>query len=222
MESMLLRHPPPPWISFARNSRLAVWDHMLTVYDRFTIATLIGFMGLAAFQFYFSFYAENQRLTSTDLAFNLVPIYNAASTLGRIIPNAISDKAGPFNVLAPSICATGIVYFCTMATHTEAGIIAMTAIAGFFLGIFTAMPPVCFAVLIKDKSRIGTRIGMGFAMTSFGLLAGGPGGGAILGSMEPLHWKSLWAFAGTAASAAGLMYTGLRVARSGFKLAIKA
>ncbi len=70
----------------------------------------------AAFQFYFSFYAENQHLTSTNLAFNLVPIYNAASILGRIIPNAVSDQAGPFNVLAPSICATGIVYFCTMAT----------------------------------------------------------------------------------------------------------
>jgi MFS family permease len=189
---------------------------------RFTIATLLGFMGLGPFQFYFSFYAEHQKLTSTELAFNLVTIYNAVSTFGRIIPNAISDKIGPLNVLAPSICVMGVVYFCTMATHSGAGIIVLTAAAGIFLGIFTGMVPVCFAALVKDKSRLGTRIGMGFAMTSFGLLIGGPGGGAVLGSVEPLNWVGVWVFAGTSASVAGIMYVVLRFARTGFKLGVKA
>ena len=191
-------------------------------YMWFALATMIGFMGLAAFQFYFSFYSANQKLTTRDLAFYLVAIYNAASAAGRIIPNAMSDKVGPFNILAPCILFTGVIYFCAIATHTSAGIVVVTAFGGFCSGVFTAMPPVCFAALIKDKSRIGTRIGMGFAMTSFGLLVGGPGGGAILGRTEPLHWLRLWIFAGVTASVAGLMYTALRIARSGFKLVVKA
>jgi hypothetical protein len=76
--------------------------------------------------------------------------------------------------------------------------------------------------LTKDKTKIGTRIGMGFGMISFGTLVGGPGGGAILGKADLLNWDGLWIFGGVTALVSGVLYSGLRVRRIGLKLNVKA
>lgn len=188
----------------------------------FAVATAIGFMGLTAFQIYFAFYAEQQELVSTSFAFSLVSIYNALSALGRIVPNAISDKVGQFNILAPCVLLTGVVYFCTIATHARGPMIGITILGGFFLGVLTALPPVCFAVLTKDKTKIGTRIGTGFAIIAFGVLAAGPAAGAILQRSKPLDWTGLFTFSGTAMLVGGLMYSALRFAKFGLSPFIKA
>ena len=188
----------------------------------FAIATSIGFMGVNAFQSYFSFYAAEQQITSTVFAFNLVSIYNAMSAVGRIVPNAISDKIGQWNILAPASLLCSAVYFCTIATHAEGPMIGISLLGGFFLGILTALPPVCFTILTKDKSKIGTRIGTGFAIIAPGILTGGPGAGGILERSDPLDWQGLFIFAGTALFVTGTMYSVLRGARSGFRPLIKA
>lgn len=77
-----------------------------------------------------------------------------------------------------------------------------------------------FIILTKDKSRIGTRIGMGFAMIGVGPLIGGPGAGAILGS--DMDWTSTWVFGGVMLLASGFLFLILRCWRSGVKLNIKA
>ena len=84
------------------------------------------------------------------------------------------------------------------------------------------MPPVLFVVLTEDKSKIGTRIGMGFTMLAVGVLAGGPGGGAILGNAgSQLHWTATWIYAGVMALAAGVIFCILRVMRGGLKPMVK-
>lgn len=45
----------------------------------FVLAAVIGFIGLYVGLFYISFYAEQQRITDTSLAFYLVPILNGMS-----------------------------------------------------------------------------------------------------------------------------------------------
>lgn len=150
-------------------------------YMLFCISSLIGFMGLYVILFYLSYFAEDQ----TQMAFYLVPIFNAASCFGRTLPNALSDKTGPFNLIAPGASIVGVLIFSLIVVKTEAAIIIIAILAGFFGGVFIGMPPVCFVALTKDKTKIGTRIGMGFGMISFGVLAGGPGGGAILGNLIP-------------------------------------
>jgi hypothetical protein len=84
------------------------------------------------------------------------------------------------------------------------------------------MPPVCFVALTQDKTKIGTRIGMGFSIIAFGVLIGGPGGGAILGKVAPLNWHGLWIFGGVTPLVAAVCYVVLRVQRSGFKVNVKA
>ena len=98
---------------------------------------------------------------------------------------------------------------------------------GFFSGIFIALPPVLFVAFTEDKSKVGTRIGMGFAMVGCGVLAGGPGAGGILqgnnGSLESgdLDWTSTWTYGGVCTIVAGVMFAILRVWRGGLKLKVK-
>ncbi|KAL9612463.1 MAG: hypothetical protein Q9167_002935 [Letrouitia subvulpina] len=202
---------------------LVDWSAFTDVpYMVFVVATLIGFMGLNIILFYLSYDAQERDITNTKMAFYIIAIFNAASTFGRAAPNALSDKTGPFNLLAPCAIISGVLILCMIAVRSEAAIIVVAVLSGFFSGVFIAMPPVCFVSLIKDKTRIGTRMGMGFGMIAFGMLIGGPGGGAILGTQEPLEWTGLWAFGGVSAALAGIMYAGLRVARGGFSLHVKA
>ena len=190
-------------------------------YMVFVLATLIDFIGLSIILFYLSYVAEARNITDTRMSFYLVAIFNGASTLGRTIPNALSDKIGPFNLLAPCAVATGVLIFCMMAVSNETVIIIVAVLVGFFSGVFIAMPPVCLVRLIEDKTKIGTRMGMAFGMISVGLLVGGPGGGNILGTTEPLDWRGLWTFGGVMATVSGLIYFGLRAARGGFGLLVK-
>ncbi|KAK6949890.1 hypothetical protein Daesc_008213 [Daldinia eschscholtzii] len=191
-------------------------------YMAFTFTTFIGFMGLSILIFYISYFPQERGLTDDALSFYMVPIFNAASCFGRVVPNAVSDKIGPFNVVAPCSLITGILMLCFMAVNTRGAVIAVAVLAGFFSGVFIAMPPVCFFPLTKDKSKLGTRIGMGFGIIALGLLVGGPVAGAILGTTKPLDWEGLWGFGGAAAALSGFMYAALRVYRSGWALNIKA
>lgn len=187
----------------------------------FVLATLIGFMGLNVILFYLSYAASAQHITDTKMSFYIIAIFNAASTFGRTAPNALSDKVGVFNLIAPCAVISGVLILCMMAVKSEAAIIVVAILIGFFSGVFIAMPPVCFVKLTADKGKIGTRVGMGFGMVAVGVLVGGPGGGSILGTQEPLNWKGLWSFGGVTACVSGIIYMGIRVARGGPKLFVK-
>ena len=110
-------------------------------------------------------------------------------------------------MIAPGATCVGIVFLCYF---------------GFFSGIFIALPPVLFVALTADKSKIGTRIGMGMAMVGIGVLAGGPGGGSVLGSNpKDLHWNATWIYAGVCSLGAAATFFVLRGIRGGLKLKVK-
>lgn len=67
----------------------------------FTIGCLIGFIGLYVGIFYLSYFGQSNGYTDTSLSFYLVPILNAGSVFGRTLPNILSDKIGPLNVITP-------------------------------------------------------------------------------------------------------------------------
>ena len=109
-----------------------------------------------------------------------------------------------------------------MPVSNVGGMVVVALLFGFFSGVFIALPPVLFVALTKDKSKVGTRIGMGFAMIGIGVLCGGPGGGGILGNDgSNLHWNGVWIYAGVTTMAAGTVFTIIRILRAGPKLAVK-
>lgn len=188
----------------------------------FTLALLIVFIGNAVLIFYISFYPEDRGFTNESLAFYMAAIFNAGSVLGRIAPNALSDRIGVFNTIAPVTLLLGVTVLCMLAVRNEAGMIVEAIVTGFFSGVVVALPPVCFRVLTKNPSMIGTRIGQGFAIGGIGLLIGGPSAGAILGKGDSLDWTGLWTYGGVAGCVAGLIFFCVRVMRAGFGLKVKA
>lgn len=191
-------------------------------YMTFVFASLIAFMGLFVLFFYISYFSGAKPITDTKMAFYIVPILNAGSCFGRTIPNAMADKMGPFNLITPCCMMIGVLILCLLAVTSEGGLIVIALLTGFFSGALIGLPPLCFVALTKDKTRIGTRVGMGFGIIGLGVLAGGPAGGAILALSDHLNWNGLWVFGGVLCLAAGFMYLGLRVVLYGSKLKVKA
>ncbi|KAJ6023678.1 hypothetical protein N7540_004475 [Penicillium herquei] len=185
-------------------------------YIVFSLGLLILFIGNAILIFYISFYSQNKGFTDTELAFYLVAVFNAASILGRIAPNALSDRIGVFNTIAPLSLLLGVTVLCLLGVVNKAGMIVEAIVTGFFSGVVVALPPVCFRMLTENKAMLGTRVGQGFAMGGFGLLIGGPSGGAILASDD--DWTAIWVYGGVAACAAGLIMMVVRVMKAGFKI----
>lgn len=187
----------------------------------FVVGSLVGFIGLYVMLFYISFYAEVRGITNSSLSFYLIAILNSTSMFGRTLPNALSDKTGPLNLIIPGAFICGILNIGMIGVHNVGGIVVMALLFGFFSGVFVALPPLLFVALTQDKSKIGTRMGMGFAVVGLGALIGGPGGGAILGTGENMQWTGVWLFGGFANIAAGLIFVGLRFYKAGLKLKVK-
>lgn len=186
------------------------------------IAATIGFIGLYVIFFYISFYGESTRIADSTMSFYIIPILNAASTFGRTLPNALSDVTGPLNLITPGAIICSILAFCMLAVKDLAGYIIEAILLGFFSGVFIALPPVLFVALTKDRTKIGTRIGMGFGILGFGVLAGGPGAGAILGNgPDNLNWTGVWVYGGVTLMASGFLFAAVRVWRGGMKLKVK-
>ncbi|CAG8908994.1 unnamed protein product [Penicillium egyptiacum] len=192
-------------------------------YLAFVFTSLIAYMGLFVILFYLSFFSEATRITDSSLAFYMVPIFNAASVFGRTIPNKLADRFGPFNLLVPAALSSGLLMFCMMAVHSKAAVIVMAILSGFMSGALIGLPPMCLAILTADKSKLGTRVGMGYAIIALGVLASGPSSGAILrNGGASLDWHSLWVFGGVPTCVSGLGYAAIRVYKYGPKLNIKA
>lgn len=73
------------------------WPYMTLV-----AGCLIGFIGLYIGFFYIPYFGQESGITDASLSFYLVPILNVGSIFGRTMPNWLSDRIGPLNVIAPS------------------------------------------------------------------------------------------------------------------------
>lgn len=86
----------------------------------FTFGCLIGFIGLYVMLFYLSYYGVATGTADASMAFYVVPILNASSMFGRTLPNWLSDKTGPLNILIPGALICGVLLLCMQAVHSLA------------------------------------------------------------------------------------------------------
>ncbi|KAL3455756.1 major facilitator superfamily domain-containing protein [Aspergillus heterothallicus] len=170
-------------------------------YTTLIIGSFFMFLGMFPPIFYLPSYGLSKGMTPT-MAFYLSAILNAASFPGRIVPAILSDKIGKINTLAGAGITTGILTLCWQRVSGSGGVIAFTAIFGFFSGAIISGSTVCLASCATDAKNIGTYMGMGMAVVSIAPLIGPPISGALEDTV--LGFKAISIFAGVVTLAGGV------------------
>ncbi|ORY63351.1 uncharacterized protein BCR38DRAFT_458507 [Pseudomassariella vexata] len=187
----------------------------------FTLGVLIVFIAQTVVVFYIYFYPADRSFTDTSLVFYMAAIFNAGSVLGRILPNALSDRIGLFSTIVPLTVLLGVTIICLLGVCNAAGIFIEVVVTAFFSGVIIALPHVCFRVLTENESMIGTRRA-GFCDWWTRLVGWRAECCAGLGTtVDPLNGTGLWVYGGATACVAGLIYVCVRIMRSGLALNMK-
>ncbi|KAL6251783.1 hypothetical protein RBB50_001993 [Rhinocladiella similis] len=142
---------------------------------------------------------------SPGMALYLVPIFNGASGVGRIIPGFIADRVGNYNVSTSAACLSGILTFGVwLPGHSHATTIVYAALFGMSSGSYTSITP-ALLTQISPISDIGLRSGTIYACTSVAALTGSPIGGALIQAAGGSYWK-LQTFTGIMLAAGSAFY----------------
>lgn len=116
-----------------------------------------------------------------------------------------------------------MILLCNFAVFNAGGLICTALFFGFLSGIFVATPPLLFMVLTKDKTKLGARMGMAYALVGLSVLPGGPGAGAVLQhDWNRLDGAAAWTYAGILPLSAFAVFCALRLWQTGPKLLVKA
>ena len=197
------------------------WTEM--PYTLFNIGQFFGVMGLYVPFYYAGLNAVQQQHASEGVAFYIFSIVNAGGFFGRIVPNYFADRWGPFNVLVPCSLIAAALAFAWIGVKSTAGLIVFCLLYGFFSGAFISIPPSCIVSLSPDLSVVGIRVGMSFALASFGILIGNPSAGAILGAGDSGRaWIGLKSWCATCVGIATIFIISARIKKTGWKLIVKA
>ena len=189
-------------------------------YTMYCVGMFLAFASFYGPVYYLQPYAIQTGLATEDFGFYLLPILNAVSVPGRILPNFAGDYIGPMNVLVPASFMTGVMALVWIDVHSLGGIIAFACFYGFFSGAFISIAPVGIVVLTPDLRKIGARMGQSFFVCSWGLLIGTPVSGAILSSTG--KYLGVQLFSGILLLATATAFFVSRTCKVGFKLKVKA
>ncbi|EAT79363.1 hypothetical protein SNOG_13036 [Parastagonospora nodorum SN15] len=94
----------------------------------------LAFLGLFSPFFYIPSYAASHG-ASAQTSFYMISIMNAATLFGRVIPGAVADRVGHYNVMVFLLLFSGIISFCWTAVHTLAGLVIWSIAYGFSSGV---------------------------------------------------------------------------------------
>ncbi|KUJ09023.1 MFS general substrate transporter [Mollisia scopiformis] len=192
---------------------------------RYMLCVLGVFLGYAGCQvtfFYIAYFGQAQGWFVGNVALYLVVIINAGAIIGRLMPNWLSDKVGPINVVLPGSLLMGVLLLCNLAVVNAGGIICIALFFGVLSGIFVSLPPLLFMALTEDKSKMGARMGIAYLFVGLSVLPGGPGAGGVLQHKgSSLHWHAAWTYAGVLQLAAFVVFCVLRVWQGGLAFTVK-
>ncbi|KAF9465708.1 major facilitator superfamily domain-containing protein [Collybia nuda] len=158
--AILLMRPRFPFASRAQGSTLSDLQVFLRdpPYVFMTLGTVLLLAGLYFPIFFLQLNAITNGLDS-NFAFYTLVMLNGASTVGRILPNILAGRIGPFNVLIPCVAISSALVYCSLAVKDVAGTIIFALLYGISL-----LPPAIGSLAEKD-SEIGARMGICFTFT---------------------------------------------------------
>lgn len=112
-------------------------------------------------------------------ATNLIIIINGAAAPFRVLVPLFSDRFGPLNIITPVTLVWAAVAFCWLGVSSTGGYYAFAAVYGATSGAFQCLLPTTVASITDRLDKVGTRMGMSFALISFSSMTGPPVGGAL-------------------------------------------
>ncbi|KAI1378056.1 MFS general substrate transporter [Hypoxylon crocopeplum] len=148
----------------------------------------------------------------------LLPILNAVSIPGRILPGFLGDRFGRFNVMVFISGLSGVITLALWVPgKSTATTVVYGAVFGFASGGFISLMPALIAQ-ISDLREIGTRTGVAFLAAAVGALTGSPIGGAIVSSQGG-DYLGLQLFCGCTMLLSAFFFIASRTVQVGFKYA---
>ncbi|KNG83739.1 hypothetical protein ANOM_008503 [Aspergillus nomiae NRRL 13137] len=182
-----------------------------------TVAGMLLFMWGMFLPFNYILLQAEAAGMSPTLILYLLPILNAASIFGRIIPGVAADKLGRYNVMIVISFISALSCLAVwVPVKNTAGMVVFVIIFGFSSGGFISLGPSLIAQ-ISDIGEIGTRAGTAFTIMSFGALTGSPIGGAIV-SAQHGEFLGLQLFCGFSLLAGSIALFSARYTLVGCKL----
>ncbi|KAK6582564.1 hypothetical protein PZA11_004972 [Diplocarpon coronariae] len=153
---------------------------------------------------------------SVNLSIYLIPILNASSIFGRILPGIIADRIGRFNVMIVTTAFSAVVVLgLWLPSSGNIPIIIFCVLYGFSSGAFVSMGPALIAQ-ISPIREIGTRSGTYFLCVAVGGLTGNPIGGALI-QRDSGGFHYLQVFCGVTMAAGAVVFYADRWVQVGFK-----
>lgn len=146
----------------------------------FTVSTFFNFLGYIVPYFYIPTYAREQLGTSDSLALYMLVMSLAGTFFGRLASGIFAHYLG--STLTWALCCLGSAILCLswISIETERAFIAFSILWGFLSAALVTLPSATFASICPDLSKLGTRVGMSWSVSSIASLIGSPIAGALL------------------------------------------
>ncbi|KAF1974450.1 MFS general substrate transporter [Bimuria novae-zelandiae CBS 107.79] len=151
------------------------------VFDLFILGSIFCVAGLWFAFFYINAFARTKLDLTLEGSIPFLLVLSGVGIPGRLILAYIADHyCRPLTISLVVSFVTSLLLYGWIAIESIASMYVFAVLYGLFAAALQSMFPAVLADLTLDHKKIGTRMGMGFAFSSFGCLIGGPGGGALV------------------------------------------
>ncbi|KAH7402456.1 major facilitator superfamily domain-containing protein [Pyrenochaeta sp. MPI-SDFR-AT-0127] len=146
----------------------------------FTCCSFSTFLGYIVPYFYIPTYARERLGSSESTALYMLVLSVAGSFFGRLASGLLAHHIGSIVTWMLCAFASGVLALCWIVIDKESTFIAFSILWGFFSAALVTVPSAAFANITPDLSRLGTRLGMSWSVSSLATLTGAPIAGALL------------------------------------------
>jgi len=155
-----------------------------TLFLHFTGCTTSIFLGYIVPYFYIPTYARERLGSSDSLALYMLVFAIAGSFFGRLLSGVLAHYIGAIMTWMLCTFCSSVLALSWISIESQATFIAFSVLWGFFSAALVTVPSAAFADITPDLSRLGTRLGMSWSVSSIASLIGAPIAGALLRKKE--------------------------------------
>ncbi|KAI0014090.1 major facilitator superfamily domain-containing protein [Xylariaceae sp. FL0662B] len=166
-----------------------------TPFAVFAAGSVFIYFSLYTLMLYINSYAHDIIGITEMESVNFVLITNAAAIPARPVFGFLADRyTGPINTYGFNSAALGIVAFGWIGARTRVHMYVYATVTGFVNGASQGVFPGALSSLVTDVTKMGTWIGMVFALCGVSVLAGPPLMGEIIDADGGRYlWAQVWA-----------------------------